>query len=61
MVLLCSILMALEGGEGSIEFVRSWTAACGFADAEGGGLFGAVGQIEALGGGGMRSDWKHLH
>jgi hypothetical protein len=32
-VVACSILIAFEGGEGSIEFVRSWIASCcGFAD-----------------------------
>jgi hypothetical protein len=36
----CSILTALEGGEGSMEFLRSWAAACcGLTDvARGGGL-----------------------
>ena len=33
----CSVLRALEGGEGSIEAVRSGTC-CGFADAARGGL-----------------------
>ncbi len=33
----CSVLRALEGGEGSIEAVRSWRAG-GFADAARGGL-----------------------
>ena len=33
----CSVLSALEGGEGSIEAVRSGTC-CGFADAARGGL-----------------------
>ena len=34
---VCSVLRALEGGEGSIEAVRSWRAG-GFADAARGGL-----------------------
>lgn len=38
--LACSVLATLEGGEGSIEFVRSCTAGCGFADAARGGLLG---------------------
>jgi hypothetical protein len=33
----CSVLRALEGGEGSVEAVRSWRAG-GFADAARGGL-----------------------
>jgi hypothetical protein len=38
-VVACSILIALEGGEGSVEFVRSWIASCcGFADEARGGL-----------------------
>jgi len=34
----CSVLRALEGGEGSIEAVRSGTC-CGLADAARGGLY----------------------
>jgi len=37
----CSVLRALEGGEGSIEAVRSWRA-WGFADAARGGLHGIL-------------------
>jgi len=35
---VCSVLRALEGGEGSIEAVRSGTC-CGLADAARGGLY----------------------
>jgi len=39
----CSVLRAFEGGEGSVEFVRSWIAiCCGFADAARGGLFNVI-------------------
>lgn len=54
-VLPCSILRAFEGGDGSIEAVRSGTAVCGFAEVARGGLYltgqtdRCIGERDAIG------------
>lgn len=40
----CSVLGTFEGGDGSMEFVRSCVAACGFAEVARGGLVGMLDQ-----------------
>jgi hypothetical protein len=44
----CSVFWTLEGGEGSIEFLRSCAVAGGFTDVARGGLIGWLDQMCAL-------------